>query len=122
MKNLALNSRSSLLRHLIDVLMLACLSIGTLYATARVALTPRDPAQGVAVVFAPWTAPEAALERTVEAGGRFVRFGGATFVAVAMPDDADFASRVLAAGAWLVVDPRSIAACLAPFSAGATGR
>ena len=99
-------------RWLIDAVILASVSIGALYATARVSLAPRDPARGVAVVFAPWTSPEATLARTVEAGGRFVRYGGVSFIAVAMPESPDYSSRAFAAGAWLVLDPKALAACL----------
>lgn len=90
---------------------LAALSVAALYASARIGLAPRDPQAGVAVIFSPWTAPESALGRAVEAGGRFVRFGGLPFIAVVIPDDAGYASRILGEGAWLVVDPRALAAC-----------
>jgi hypothetical protein len=103
----------ALRRHSIDVLLLAALSIGTVYAAARVGLVPRNPAAGVAVIFSPWTAPEATLGRAVEAGSRFVRFGGLPFIAVVIPDDAGYPSRILGTGAWLVVDPNVIASCLA---------
>jgi len=104
-------------RRLIDVVVLASLSLGTLAASARVALAPRDPAGGVAVVFAPWTAEGAAFVRTVAAGARFVRFGGWPFITIAMPEHGNYADRVLAAGAWFVLDPKALAACLAPFRA-----
>jgi hypothetical protein len=55
------------------------------------------------------------MERTVEAGARFVRFGGFDFVTVAVPDDRDYPERAFARGAWLVVDPKAMAACLSPF-------
>lgn len=87
--------------------------------TARMALKPRDPESGVAVVFAPWTTPQAALLRAGEAGGRLVRLGGLPFIAVVIPDDSDYTSRILAAGAWLVVDPQVIAACLSPVATAA---
>jgi hypothetical protein len=106
-------------RHLVDLLLLIGLSVGVLFMTARVALKPRDPQSGVAVIFSPWTAPEAALLRAAEAGGRFVRFGGLPFIAVVVPDDLDYPSRILAAGAWLVVDPQAIAACLSLVAAPA---
>jgi hypothetical protein len=105
-------SGRSHLRYCIDGLFLAALSLAALYATARIGLTPRDPERGVAVIYAPWTTPEAAIVRTVAAGGRFVRFGGPAFVAIAIPDDTEYSARVLAAGALLVVDPQVIAACL----------
>ena len=107
--------RSPPRRWLIDATVLASVSIGALYMTARVALAPREPQSGVAVVFAPWTSAATTLARTTEAGGRFVRFGGAPFVAVAMPDDAGYPARAFAAGAWLVLDPKAVAACLSDF-------
>jgi hypothetical protein len=114
--NLAAQSHpSSFRRHWIDIAALAILSIVTLGVTARFALAPRAPELGVAVIFAPWTPPEQTFARTVEAGARFVRFGGPGFVAVAVPDDRDYPARARAAGAWLVVDPKVVAACLSAF-------
>jgi hypothetical protein len=107
----------SLRSHWIDIAALAILSIVALGVTARFALSPRAPELGVAVIFAPWTPPEQALARTVEAGARFVRFGGPGFVAVAIPDGPDYPARARAAGAWLVVDPKVVAACLSAFGA-----
>jgi hypothetical protein len=113
----ALDRPMSLRRHWIDIAALAILSIVALGITARFALAPRAPELGVAVIFAPWTPPEQTLARTVEAGARFVRFGGPGFVAVAVPNDRDYPARVRAAGAWLVVDPEVVAACLSAFGA-----
>ncbi len=93
-----------------------CLSLGALYAGARVGLTPRNPSEGVAVIFAPWTAPEKTLLRAVEGGSRFVRFGGYPFIAVVIPDNAQYSDHMLDAGAWLVIDPQALAACSAVFS------
>jgi hypothetical protein len=105
----------SLRRHWIDIAALIALSIVALVASARATLPPREPERGVAVVFAPWTAPETALTRTVEAGARFVRFGGYGFIAVGVADDRGYAARAMAKGAWLVLDPQLLAACLKPF-------
>ncbi|HEY4140027.1 MAG TPA: hypothetical protein VGM57_01360 [Pseudolabrys sp.] len=109
---------SSLLRNIIDGGLLTCLSLGALYAVARTELTPRDPTQGVAVIFAPWTTAEATLSQAVEGGGRFVRFGGFPFIAVVIPDDVKYPDRMLDGRAWLVVDPVALAACL-PAAAAA---
>jgi hypothetical protein len=101
-----------LLRNIIDGGLLTCLSLGALYAVARTELTPRDPTQGVAVIFAPWTTADATLSQAVDGGSRFVRFGGLSFIAVVIPDDVKYPDRMLGAGAWLVVDPIALAACL----------
>lgn len=107
---------AGLLRKILDIGLLACLSLVALYAGARIGLTPRDPSQGVAVIFAPWTAAENTLARSVEGGSRFVRFGGLPFIAVVIPDNANYPDRMLGAGAWLVVDPQTLAACSAALS------
>ena len=90
--------------------------MGALFAGARTELVPREFGHGVAVVFAPWTAANRTLLEAVGGGGRFVRFGGLPFIAVVMPDDGDYADRMLHAGAWLVLDPRALAACSAALS------
>jgi hypothetical protein len=104
------------LRKILDVGLLTLLSIGALFAGARAELIPHDRAHGVAVVFAPWTAAGSTLMQAVGGGGRFVRFGGLPFIAVVMPDDGDYADRMLHGGAWLVLDPRALAACSVALS------
>jgi hypothetical protein len=111
-----LKRSSGFTRKICDIGLLACLSLGTLYAGARVGLTPRDPSQGVAVIFAPWTVAEKTLARSVEGGSRFVRFGGLPFIAVVIPDNASYPDRMFDAGAWLVVDPQTLAACSAALA------
>jgi hypothetical protein len=98
-----------------DIAFLVSLTVGATLAIAYVGLAPRDPANGVAVVFPPWTAADAALTRAVAAGSRFVRFGDLPFIAVVMPDDAGYVARIRSAGAWLVADPQALAACLSKF-------
>ena len=108
-----------LLPKIVDVALLVCLSLGALYASARFGLTPRDPAQGVAVIFAPWTTADRTMMQAVESGGRFVRYGGAPFIAVVVPDDKTYPQRMLAAGAWLIVDPQVLADCASIVSPAA---
>lgn len=78
----------------------------------KLAFEPRDPSQAVAVVFAPWLDESTTLSRAAEIGGRFVRFGGYSFIAVIAPDDNGYISRARAKGAWLLADPRALGACL----------
>jgi hypothetical protein len=112
----AANNPTPVRRCWIDIVALTVLSVGALCFTARTTLAPRNPEQGAAVVFAPWTVPETTMARSIEAGARFVRFGGHGFIAVVAADDRDYAARAMAAGAWLVVDPQLVAACLAVFA------
>src|SRR5215813_15269386 len=91
---------------------LAVFALASFLLVARIGLAPRDPSQGVGVVFAPWTGADAAFVRAVEAGGRFVRFGALPFIVVVMPETPDYAERVHAAGALWLVDPQILAACL----------
>jgi len=108
-------------RYALDLALLVLLSAAAFIAAAVTALAPRDTASGVAVVFAPWTGADAALSRSVGARARFVRFGGASFIAVVVPDDAGYQTRVLDAGAWLVLDPQALAACLALLNTAPQG-
>jgi hypothetical protein len=109
-------------RVLVEAAFLASVAIGSLYATIRIGLSPRYPADGVAVIFAPWTDAGTALRRAVEAGGRFVRYGGYDFIVVITPEAPDYMSRINAAGALAVVDPEALAACSSAFAEAAEDR
>src|SRR5262245_7026235 len=108
----AVSAFPSRLGRALEAAALAGFSVASFLVVARVGLAPRDPAQGVGVVFAPWTQADAAFVRAVEAGGRFVRFGALPFIVVVTPETADYAARVRAAGALFLVDPQVLAACL----------
>lgn len=74
-----------------------------------------DARAGAAVVFAPWTSQADAFARIGASGGALVRAGAFPFVAVAVAEDHEaFARAVAAAGAWALLDPRSLGGCLAP--------
>ncbi len=106
-----MNIRFRQLRTFLDASALAALSIGALAATVNLSAVSGSGSGGMAVIFSPWTDAETALARAVGAGGRFVSFGGAPFVAITSPDDAGFVARAYAAGAWLVLDPKFLAGC-----------
>jgi hypothetical protein len=107
------------IRHPLDIATLVLLAFGTLYAAALFGLAPRDPARGVAVVFAPWTSQAQALERAARSGGRLMRLSGLPFIVVVAPDGPDYVARVRAEGALMVLDPAALAGCLTPASATA---
>jgi hypothetical protein len=82
-----------------------------LAATALVALTPRDPLAPVAVVYAPWTQAGAAIGAATQAGAQLLRPGAHANIVIVKPDDAGYAARASAAGAWLVADAAALTGC-----------
>jgi hypothetical protein len=100
---------------------IAAFALLSTVAIARLGLEPSDPSAPVGVIFAPWTDGNAAFAHAVGAGGRFVRYGGSSFIVVVEPEGADYARRVKDAGALLLLDPRVIAACF-PWASSEQGR
>jgi hypothetical protein len=56
------------------------------------------------------------MNRATAAGARFVRFGGLPFIVVVVPEANNYVGRISSDGAFLVVDPQVLAACLSMFS------
>jgi len=101
------------LLRLVDLWLLAVLSVVSFAVILRVGLLPSNPGAGVAVIYAPWTTADQTMIRAVSAGARFVRFGGFHFIAVVVPEQPDYVANVLAGSALLAVDPQVLAGCLA---------
>lgn len=99
------------LRDFVPAAALLVLSAG---ATAAAAMAPGAAGEPVAAVFAPWTGPEHALRAVAAADGAAVRAGAFDNVVIAVSDDPGFRDRLRAAGAWLLLDPKALAACLGP--------
>jgi len=95
-----------------DTMLIVVPAVFSLAVSAQLALKPRDPSAGLALVFAPWSSAETTFLKAAETGARFVRFGGMPFIAIVMPEGHGDLARVNSAGAWLVADPKAIAACL----------
>lgn len=108
-----MHGNSPRLSRFIEGTAIAAFALVSTVAIARIGLEPHPSSGAVGVIFAPWTDAGAAFTRAVSAGGRFIRYGGPSFVVVVEPDGADYFRRVKDAGALLIVDPRIIAACLA---------
>ena len=97
---------------LANVSLIAILALASFAVILRVGLLPANPKEGVAVIYAPWTPADQTMIRAVDAGARFVRFGGFNFIAIVMPERPDYVKRALAGSALLAVDPQVLAACL----------
>jgi hypothetical protein len=106
-----MNRRSRPIRGAIDAAIIAAVSLASLLTAAYAAVAPGDPANGVAVIYAPWVEFEDAFRRSTGAGARFVRAGGLPFIVVVVPDDPEFDRRVRAGGAIMLADPVALAAC-----------
>lgn len=98
-----------------DTLLLAGAAFFSLAAVAAITLAPKENAEGIAVIFAPWTSAAETMTRSVQPGGRFVRFGAFDFIAVVDSSGANQARILRESGAWLLADPAALAACLKPF-------
>jgi hypothetical protein len=97
----------------------AALAAASVLSMAALEAQPRDRTR-VAAIFPPWTSAEHAIAQVAQAGGRIVRPGLIDAIVVVQGDDADFADRLYAAGAWAVVDPAAWGGCLASGPAPAS--
>jgi hypothetical protein len=99
----------------LDLLLVALLCLASFAAILRVGLLPKNPQAGVALIYAPWTTADRTLERSVNAGARFVRFGGLDFIAVVKPERPDYVERALADYALLAIDLDVLNGCLPAY-------
>jgi len=82
----------------------------SLLGVAALALQPR-PDHPVAAVFPPWWSAERAFAAAGSAGGAVLRDGAWSTLIVAQSPDPQFAARLRAAGALLVLDPQALGTC-----------
>jgi hypothetical protein len=93
-------------------MLLTALAFFSFAAAASMMLAPKQGSNSVAVIFAPWTGATDAFGLAVGSGGRFIRYGAFDFIAIIEPEDASYSTRARANGAWLIADPKALAACL----------
>jgi len=86
---------------------------------ALLASRPATPGQQVALVFAPWAAPEAAVGAVAALDGRLVRAGTFGNVLVAVFDRPTSLASLRGHGAWLALDPLALGGCLSQPTAAA---
>jgi hypothetical protein len=86
-------------------------------------LQPRN-GQFVAAVFPLWWSAARSTEAVALADGAVIGWGGLPSIIVTRSDQADFAARLYAAGAILLVDPTRLGSCAGrgPTIAATTGR
>ncbi len=89
------------------VLMLSSLVVLIVAATA-----PPTDGRPVAAVFGPGLTLAETIARVGPTGATIVRTGGLDNIVIVQSDDPALVQHLRAAGAWLIVDPRAVAACL----------
>jgi hypothetical protein len=85
-------------------------SLGTMGAAT---MAPGDDESApLAVLFPVWWGADRAFLATAAAGGAIVREGAISSLLVTQSSEPGFRHRLHAAGAWLLLDPKAVAACL----------
>ncbi|HWZ38045.1 MAG TPA: hypothetical protein VNY08_07085 [Bradyrhizobium sp.] len=90
----------------------AALLIASFVAVAALSLRVRPGTEIVAVAFPPWWSSERAFLAAASADAAIVRMTAVPSLLVVRPDQRDGLPRLRKAGAWLVMDPQAIAACI----------
>jgi hypothetical protein len=91
------------------ILLLIVSFLGTAWLELRPVLAADEP---VAALFPPWWDADRALTAAAAAGGAVVREGAWPSILVLKSDDGDLGRRLYASGAWLLVNPKALEACL----------
>jgi hypothetical protein len=90
----------------------AALLIASWIAIAALSLQVRTGAEVVAVAFPPWWSDQQVFLAAASANAAIVRGTALSGLLVVRPDDNDGLTRLHKAGAWLIMDPQAIAACI----------
>jgi hypothetical protein len=85
------------------------------FGTGWIALRPPEQAGApVAAIFPPWWDATRSFAAAASAGASIVRPGAWPAILVVTAPDAGLSRRLHAAGAWFLVNPMALAACLPP--------
>lgn len=90
----------------------AALLVTSWMLIAALSLQVRPGAELVAVAFPPWWGTEQVFLAAASASAAIVRTTAIPVLLVVRPDDHDGLTRLRQAGAWLMLDPQAVAACL----------
>ena len=90
----------------------ALLALGSIVASAWLVLQPKASSYDLLVVFAPWWSLEDVFRAAAGSGAAVVRPGPWPFSLIVRVPDKEGRTAIEAAGAWLLLDPRKIDACI----------
>ena len=90
----------------------AALLIASWIAIAALALQVRTDADVVAVAFPPWWSTQQVFLAAASANAAIIRETALAGLLVVRPDGNDGPTQLRKAGAWLIIDPQAVAACI----------
>jgi hypothetical protein len=90
----------------------AALLIASWIAIAALSLQIRPGAEVVAVAFPPWWSTQQVFLAAASANAAIIRGTALSGLLVVRPDDNDGLTQLRKAGAWLIIDPQAVAACI----------
>lgn len=88
------------------------LLIASFVGVAALSLQVRPGREIVAVAFPPWWSAQQTMLATASADAALVRTTSLSSLLVVRPGDHDGLARLREAGAWLIIDPQAVSACL----------
>lgn len=91
------------------ILLLIVSFLGIAWLNLRPDLAADEP---VAAVFPPWWDAERAFAAAASTGGAVIREGAWSNILVVKSEGGDLAQRLYASGAWLLLNPKALEACL----------
>jgi hypothetical protein len=90
----------------------AALLIASWIAVAALSLEVRTGAEVVAVAFPPWWGTQQVFLAAASANAAIIRETALSGLLVVRPDVNDGLAQLHKAGAWLIMDPQAVAACI----------
>jgi len=90
----------------------AALMIASWIAIGALSLQIRPGAEVVAAAFPPWWSTQQVFLAAASANAAIVRGTALSGLLVVRPDDNDGLTQLRKAGAWLIIDPQAVAACI----------
>jgi len=90
----------------------AALLIASWIGIAALSLQVRPDAEVVAAAFPPWWSTQQVFLAAASANAAIIRETALAGLLVVRPNDKDGLTQLRKAGAWLIMDPQAVAACI----------